>query len=185
MGKKKTHKILLVTVPNGYSLEVDGTGYMYFTLPELVEGFFTHIGLGIANYCEEQVMRDLLTACATYPNEGDAIQAVAKLEAECEALRQSHYRDNAAIRDLKDRLAKTAQELADTKAKLARFISTLKPPKKKQKVKKSEIIHLDEAGMLPKKQRNKKGPKEIIKVKPSKTIDPELESRLREKGVLK
>lgn len=184
---KKLLNIKVVTHPNGYDLTVgDETSYMYFTLAELVEGFMYHVGLDIVKFADEETIRNLITACATYPKEGDAIQAVSKLEAENEALRQSHLRDNETIRDTKERLARTAQELADTKAKLARFVSTIKPPKK-EKPKVDKNITLEEAGIDKKKRTRKAKPKkEIVKVKPSsKPVDPELEKRLRAKGVLR
>lgn len=181
----KLLNIKVVPHRNGYDLTVgDEASYMYFTLAELIEGFMYHVGLDIVKFADEETIRNLILACATYPKEGDAIQAVAKLEAENEALRQSHLRDNEAIRDLKDRLAHTAQELAETKAKLARFVNTIRPPKS-QKVDKN--ITLAEAGVEKKKRTRKAKPKpEIVKVNPSsKPVDPELEKRLRAKGVLK
>ena len=39
-------KILVVTKPNGYALEVDGKGYMYFDVVELTKGLILHAGLG-------------------------------------------------------------------------------------------------------------------------------------------
>lgn len=183
----KLINIRVVTHPNGYDLSIgDEASYMYFTLAELVEGFMYHVGLDIVKFADEDTIHNLILACATYPKEGDAIQAVAKLEAENEALRQSHLRDKEAIRDTKERLARTAQELADTKAKLMRFISTIKPPKK-EKPKVDKNITLAEAGVEKKKRTRKAKPKkEIVKVKPSaKPVDPELEKRLRAKGVLK
>ena len=183
----KLINIKVMTHPNGYDLSIgDEASYMYFTLAELVEGFMYHVGLDIVKFADEDTIHNLILACATYPKEGDAIQEVAKLEAENEALRQSHLRDKEAIRDTKDRLARTAQELADTKAKLMRFISTIKPSKT-QKPKVDKNITLAEAGVVKKKRTPKANPKkEIAKVKPSsKPVDPELEKRLRAKGVLK
>lgn len=44
MAKELT-KISLKTVPNGYSLEVNGEGFMYFNEVDLLGGFMAHVGL--------------------------------------------------------------------------------------------------------------------------------------------
>lgn len=180
--RKMAHQIKVATEHNGYSLEVDGSGYFYFSVAELVEGFFTHVGIGIADYCDEQTMRDLITACATYPNEGDAIKAVSKLQAEIEALHQSHGNDLETIRDLKARNAKIAEELASVKLKLNRYLDKPVKPKKPNV---STKVHptLSDADEKPKALRIIRKPH--IKVKPSEAVDKELEAKLKAKGVLK
>ena len=45
MAKKELKKILLKTVPNGYSLTVEGTECMYFNETDMLAGFLTHVGL--------------------------------------------------------------------------------------------------------------------------------------------
>lgn len=45
MAKKELKKIMLKTVPNGYSLTVEGTECMYFNETDMVAGFLTHVGL--------------------------------------------------------------------------------------------------------------------------------------------
>ena len=176
------HQVTMVTIANGYQLTVDGTEYFYFSVAELVEGFFTHVGLGIADYCDEQTMRDLITACATYPNEGDAIKAVSKLHAEIEALHQNHGNYLETIRDMKARNAKIAEELASVKLKLNRYLDK---PVKPKKPKVTTNVHptLADADEKPKVLRIIRKPH--IKVKPSEAVDAELEAKLKARGVLK
>ena len=45
MAKKELKQIMLKTVPNGYSLSVDGTECMYFNEVDMLAGFLTHVGL--------------------------------------------------------------------------------------------------------------------------------------------
>lgn len=138
MAKKDLKKIKVSTLPNGYSLDVDGKGYMYYSLGELLEGFFVHVGLEIIGFMDKESIHDLVIACATYPHEGDAIKAVAKMEPEIEALKNSHQRDIEAIRDLKNRNAKIAEQLAIAKEKL---MGEPKPkPKKKKQPKSSHYV---------------------------------------------
>lgn len=138
MAKKDLKKIKVSTLPNGYSLDVNDKRYMYYTLQELLEGFFVHVGLESIGFMDRESIHDLVIACATYPHEGDAIKAVAKMEPEIEALKNSHQRDIEAIRDLKNRNAKIAEQLAIAKEKL---MGEPKPkPKKKKQPKSSHYV---------------------------------------------
>lgn len=204
--REMAHKVRLMTTPNGYSLDVDGNGYMYFTLAELVEGFFIHVGLGIVDYCGEQTMRDLMTACATWPKEGDAIKAVAGLEAKVQALEQAHQRDLRNIETLKSRMTQAADELAKTKKRLNFYISENENQKKHiLRLENPDAPEDDKPKANWKKSRIHKAdipsPKKIIKVKPGPPIDKpkierrgrppktkdheELEQKLKAKGVIK
>ena len=200
------HKVRLMTTPNGYSLDVDGNGYMYFTLAELVEGFFTHVGLGIVDYCNAQTMLDLMTACATWPKEGDAIKAVAGLEAKVQDLEQAHQRDLRNIETLKSRMTQAADELAKTKKRLNFYIEENEKQKKHIfKLENPDAPEDDKPKANWKKSRIHKADipstKKIIKVKPGPPIDKpkverrgrppktkdheELEQKLKAKGVIK
>lgn len=132
MAKKQLTKVSVQTLPNGYSLDVDGKGYMYFTLQELMEGIFVHVGLHKLDWLDRDTITDLMTACATWPKEGDAIQEAARLTAQIESLQQTRTKDTSTIATLKNQLAITSQKLADTTAKLARFLSAEKPVGEKE-----------------------------------------------------
>ena len=204
--REMAHKVRLMTTPNGYSLDVDGNGYMYFTLAELVEGFFIHVGLGIVDYCDEQTMRDLMTACATWPKEGDAIKCAAEQQKTIDTLDQAHKKALNVIKQIKQSNVKLADDLTKTKKRLDFYIEENEKQKK-------HIFRLEnpDAPVEEKPKINwKKGrihkaeiplPKKIIKVKlgppidkpkverrgrPPKTKDhEELEQKLKAKGVLK
>lgn len=204
--REMAHKVRLMTTPNGYSLDVNGNGYMYFTIAELVEGFFIHVGLGIVDYCDEQTMRDLMTACATWPKEGDAIKAVGGLEAKVQALEQAHQRDLRNIETLKSRMAQAADELAKTKKRLNFYIEENEKQKKHiLRLENPDAPEDDKPKANWKKSRIHKADipstKKIIKVKPGPPIDKpkverrgrppktkdheELEQKLKAKGVIK
>ena len=215
MGKykqnKMVHQIRIETVPNGYTMDVDGTGYHFFTVPALIEGFLLHVGLGIVDYCEDNTMRDLITACATWPKEGDAIQAAAEQQKTIDLLDQAQKRTERSIKQIKATNVKLADELIKTKKRLSYYIAAEEEAKKKAKAeaKKAEKGETDEkpkSTMIHKADIQVNVPKKIIKVKPGPPIDKpakverrgrppkqapknddheELEKRLREKGVLK
>ena len=152
MAKKQLTKVSVMTVPNGYLLNVDGKGYMYFTLQELLEGFFVHVGLNKLDWLDHDTITDLVTACATWPKEGDAIQEAARLTAQVETLQQTHTRNNATIADLKAQIASLSQKLADTTAKLARFLSASKAEDEK---KKNESSLVTKGDVMPKEKTTK------------------------------
>ena len=145
MAKKQFLKVSVQTLPNGYSLDVDDKGYMYFTLQELLEGIFVHVGLHRLDWLDRDTITDLITACAIWPKEGDAIQEAARLTAQVEDLQQSHTKDASTITTLKNQLASTSKKLADTTAKLARFLSEEKPVEAN-----TEPKAVSKGGVLPK-----------------------------------
>lgn len=194
--KKMIHKVSVRTLPNGYALDVDGNGYQYFKLNDLIEGFFIHVGIKIVDYMDQNTMHNLLLACSIWEREGQAMQASADLQAQNEALHHSHQRDTKAIATLKADNAKIAQELAKLKQRLNYYVSEEeKANRPKQKAKKSEHIHRCEVEVEKKHIKVAPGPKPV-EMKPARKpgsgrprkIDDEheqLKQRLREKGVLK
>lgn len=64
MAKEKHFlKIEVRTLPNGYSLDVDGTGYMYYNEIDLIAGFMAHVGLSETNYMDRgSIMSALMSA---------------------------------------------------------------------------------------------------------------------------
>lgn len=161
---ERTH-ISVHNIPNGYSLTVDKNSYIAFNERELLEEIFVHVGLEKNDYMNQQTIHDLMVACATYPNEGDAIRRVAELESQIEAMELSHQRDLDNIRDLKERLADTASQLSDLRAEYIPHIP--------RKIRKRDIAIADI-------KTTKKKP-----VKVSSEKQKELEHKLRDKGILK
>jgi hypothetical protein len=146
MAKKQLTKVSVQTVPNGYLLNVEGNGYMYFTLQELLEGFFVHAGLNKLNWLDRDTITDLLTACATWPKEGEAIQEAARLTAQVEILQQSRTKNASTIAELRSQIASMSQKLSDTTAKLARFLSA---SKSSVEIKKSENSIVSKGDVMP------------------------------------
>ena len=66
---KKARKIFtaeiylkLTTKVNGYALDVNDEGYMYRNVPDLLKGFFLHVGLGRPNDMTSEDMDKMLMA---------------------------------------------------------------------------------------------------------------------------
>lgn len=56
----KRPKIEISTVKNGYTLDVDGKGYMYFNAGDLLAGILAHVGMGIKEPLEEKEILEVL-----------------------------------------------------------------------------------------------------------------------------
>lgn len=120
MNKKNPFKkITIETLPNGYALTVDVDNYMYYNEVDLLTGFFTHVGLKMGNPLDKELMRNLMTACATWPREGEAIQAAAKMEQTIEALRQTRDRDTKTICEQYERIGNLTEKVKDLTKKIA------------------------------------------------------------------
>ena len=66
VSKPKLLRITLTTVPNGYSLDVDGVGYMYYNTTSLIEGIIYHIGLHQKKWADDETIKALLTVAAKW-----------------------------------------------------------------------------------------------------------------------
>jgi len=98
---KKNARIRVQTLPNGYSLEFDGMkqpfGHMYFTVKDLLRGFFIHIGLGMTEELETDKMEDLLEAARTWKNNKACIKDLKRLKKE---LQESEMKCSRLARQL-------------------------------------------------------------------------------------
>ena len=106
-GQAKEQKrlaILLRTMVNGYSLEVNGEGYMYFNAQSMLEGFLVHIGLERLEAMTKEEIKDMLDSL----KDGSAVK---KLQAEVTELKALVDDQKKQIKDLK----KTIKELKEEK----------------------------------------------------------------------
>ena len=100
--EQKRLAILLRTMVNGYMLEVNNEGYMYFNAQSLLEGFMVHIGLERLESMTKEEIKDMLNSL----KDGSAVK---KLQAEVTELKALVDDQKKQIRDLK----KTIKELKE------------------------------------------------------------------------
>ena len=98
--KVKKLAILLRTMVNGYMLEVNNEGYMYFNAQSLLEGFMVHVGLERLESMTKEEIKDMLNSL----KDGSAVK---KLQAEVTELKALVDDQKKQIRELK----KTIKEL--------------------------------------------------------------------------
>ena len=84
----------LRTVVNGYLLDVDGEGFMYFNAPSLIEGFLVHVGLERLAAMTREEIRDMLDSL----KDGSAEK---KLQAEVTSLMKQVDDLKKQVRNLK------------------------------------------------------------------------------------
>ena len=111
MNKKKENKqeqkrlaILLRTMVNGYSLDVNGEGYMYFDIPSLLEGFMVRVGLERL----EEITMEEIKAMLQSLRDGSAERKLQIEVTELKALVDSQKKE---IRELKKTIKKLNEEL--------------------------------------------------------------------------
>ena len=95
--EQKKLTILLRTMVNGYSLDVNGEGYMYFNAQSLLEGFMVHVGLERL----EAMTKEEIKAMLGVLKDGSAEK---KLQAEVTELKALVDDQKRQIRELKRKI---------------------------------------------------------------------------------
>ena len=132
--KNKLRKITVQTLPNGYSLDVEGLypgGFLYFNEMELLAGFITHVGLHEANPMESTKMLRIMFQTIIgqeYVEAADnMMQTVAELNKRCQEIEKK-------LRELQEE-ANVAKKVKEPSKETAKGTK----PKKKKKVDAGEM----------------------------------------------
>jgi hypothetical protein len=111
MNKKDENKqevkrlsILLRTMTNGYMLEVNNEGYMYFNAQSLLEGFCIHIGMERLEAMTKEEIKAMLKAL----KDGGVVK---KLQAEVTELKTLISEQKKEIREQKRVIKELNEEL--------------------------------------------------------------------------
>ena len=89
--------ILLRTMTNGYMLDVNNEGYMYYSAQSLLEGFLVHVGLERLEAMTREEIKEMLESL----KDGSAEK---KLQAEITELKALVDDQKKQIRELKRRI---------------------------------------------------------------------------------
>ena len=92
--KKVLTKVTLKTVTNGYLLDVEGKGYMYFNERTMVEGICIHIGQGREGWMTTDDISKLVEAT----KDGSIVK---KLQAEVVELKKQRAELRKALKEMK------------------------------------------------------------------------------------
>ena len=102
--KKERIAIRVTTLPNGYSVELEREGYMYYDVQSLLEGLFVHIGMNRL----EAMTKDEIKTMVEAVKDGSAIK---KLQAEVNDLKAAIDEQNKLIREQKKEIKSLKKEL--------------------------------------------------------------------------
>ena len=91
--------ILLRTMTNGYMLDVNNEGYMYYSAQSLLEGFMVHVGLERLEAMTREEIKEMLESL----KDGSAVK---KLQAEVTELKALVDEQKRRIRELKIKIKK-------------------------------------------------------------------------------
>ena len=93
MEKDKKTGVRILTVPNGYVLDINKGGsvygYLYFTLPKLLEGFIYHMGMEEMNIITNERMHDIIEASLTWRDKRENILTIIQMKTEAQAMHES------------------------------------------------------------------------------------------------
>ena len=96
--------ILLRTMVNGYMLEVNNEGYMYFNAQSLLDGFLVHVGMERIGAMTKEEIKTMVEAV----KDGSAIK---KLQAEVNDLKAVIDEQKKLIREQKKEIKSLKKEL--------------------------------------------------------------------------
>lgn len=120
MARNKIKKVKVETLPNGYALTVGKKEYLLFNEKELAAAVFYHILLENDEYVNKNISENLMTAAATWPTAGEAIQGNATLMAEMKDVRREARIARKQLSNLNDRMDALTAEHAELKEKYAK-----------------------------------------------------------------
>lgn len=107
-------KISVETKPNGYALDVDGNGFLYFSASDLLEGFMYHVGLGMDGACSSEIIHDMLVTAMNWKENKDAVMEIKRLTAELETASRRLTAASQHEEELTQRIAVMVASLKET-----------------------------------------------------------------------
>ena len=96
--------LLVRTMVNGYMLEVNNEGYMYFNAQSLLEGFLVHVGMERLEKMTKEEIKEMVNSI----KDGSAIK---KLQAEVNDLKAAIDEQKKLIREQKKEIKSLKKEL--------------------------------------------------------------------------
>ena len=85
--------IKVTTLPNGYSLDIEGQiGWLYFTPEKLLEGFMLHVGLEMTEQLDTSTMQDFIVTAINWKDNKLCVKEIKRLTTD---LKQAQIRFNA------------------------------------------------------------------------------------------
>lgn len=104
MTKERPH-IKIRTHKSGYDMTVGGQGYIYFTLDELIDGFFCRVACGETKVMTKEEQRNLMQALKQWPTQKTLIEQIRRKDEEIQNLKQTDLDHRSTIATLRNVIA--------------------------------------------------------------------------------
>lgn len=141
--KEPRRKIEVETVPNGYAVDIEGHGYLYFTEQELMEGMIMHILENKSGDMNKEESRGFVNIVRQWSDISDAMKEVQRLTRELAAMTKNR---NGLARKVISERNRTRDILQDIEISIQNeSFSTLR--RKLQQMKGLRVIELKELGV--------------------------------------
>ena len=101
--KEERTSVQVRTLNNGYGLDVNGEGYMYFDIPSLLNGMLVHVGMERVDEMTEKEIKKYIRATKN----GTVAK---KLQKEVNVLKAENHDQKKQIRELKAEIKKLKEE---------------------------------------------------------------------------
>ena len=92
--EQKRTALLVRTMSNGYSVDLEREGYMFYTLQDLMEGLFVHVGMNRLGVMTKEEIKEMVKAT----KDGSIVK---KLQAEVNELKDIIAEQKKEIRKLR------------------------------------------------------------------------------------
>ena len=90
--KKKLPRIEVHTLPNGYSLSIEGhrQEYMYLNVEKLLEGFMVHVGLKMTEQLSTDTIKNFIDSALEWNNQKASRKEIQKAEREMDKVNRKY-----------------------------------------------------------------------------------------------
>lgn len=102
--KQKRIALLVRTMANGYSVDLEREGYMYYDVQSLLEGLFVHIGMNRIGVMTKEEIKAMVEAT----KDGSLVK---RLQAEVNELKVTIHEQQKLIREQKKIIKELSKEV--------------------------------------------------------------------------
>ena len=114
--KENRPRITLLTVPNGYSLDIckgeTNRGFLYFTIDKLLSGFIYHVGMEELGSATMEKRQEIIEAAVNWRDNKKNIQELQRRNAEVERMREDIAAMSGKIADQRSIINKLREKFA-------------------------------------------------------------------------
>lgn len=118
MRKEKKIRVTVLTVPNGFSLTVNGEGYMYYDVDSLLGGIVKHVAMHSKESTDPDRLRNLINAMETWPDATQATIDAVELKAHATSLQARNEHLNLKVHSYERTIIRQAERIKSLEKEL-------------------------------------------------------------------